>query len=154
MKAELAGRRDGGFTLIELLIVVAVIGIIAAIAIPNLINAINRSRQSRTLADMRVIAQGIETYQNDNSYYPLVNDGTVADLALFIEGYLRNYNRLDGWSEPVHYSSNGTTYTMISFGWNGVSNLPYVPGPTNSFDADIVLVDGGFYQWPEGQQTR
>ena len=145
-------KGDAGFTLIELLIVVAVIGIIVAIAVPNLINSIQRSRQSRTTADIRMISEGIEAYQNDYSFYPVVENGTVADLYDELAIYIRNYNELDGWRQPVLYDSDGSHYTVISFGWDGHSTLPYVPGPTNTFDADIVFVDGSFLQWPEGPQ--
>jgi general secretion pathway protein G len=65
-----------GFTLIELLIVVAIIGIIAAIAIPNLLNAIDRGKQKRTMADLRTVGTAVETYEIDNSLYPLVSAET------------------------------------------------------------------------------
>ena len=145
--------RQRGFTIIELLIVVALIGIIVAMAIPNLIGAVQRSRQSRTMADIRMISEGVEAYQNDHSFYPVVDDGTVSALAGNLEIYVRKFNNLDGWGQPISYDSDGTHYTVISFGWNGTSNLPYVDGPTTTFDADIVFSDGNFLQWPEGPQN-
>jgi general secretion pathway protein G len=134
--------------------VVAVIGILVAMAIPNLIGAIQRSRQSRTVADIRMISEGIEAYQVDNSFYPVVNDGTVSMLSGNLEIYIRRFNDFDGWGEPIFYGSDGSHYTVISFGWNMASNLPYVDGPTTTFDADIVFADGNFLQWPEGPQTQ
>ena len=154
MKREPMGRHQGGFTIIELLIVVAIIGIIAVLAIPNLINAIQRSRQSRSVADMRTISEGVEAYQTDHSFYPVVDNGTVAELNDYLEIYIRKFNRVDGWGEPVFYDSDGSGYTVISFGRNKASNLPYVEGATSTFDADIVFVDGNFSQWPEGPQTN
>ena len=147
-------HRQGGFTIIELLIVVAIIGIIAVLAMPNLIAAIQRSRQSRSVADIRMISQGVEAYQTDHSSYPVVDNGTVSELEGDLEIYIRKFNELDGWGEPVFYESDGTSYTVISFGGNKASNLPYVGGATSTFDADIVFVDGNFLQWPEGPQTN
>jgi general secretion pathway protein G len=147
-------RLQAGFTIIELLIVVAIIGIIVALAVPNLISAIQRSRQSRTVADIRMISEGIEAYQNDNSFYPVVSNGTVAALGAELEIYVRRFNEADGWGEPIFYDSDGSHYTVISFGWGSASTLPYLPGPTSTFDADIVFVDGAFVQWPEGPQTE
>jgi type II secretion system protein G len=60
----------GGFTLIELLIVVAIIAILAAIAVPNFLEAQTRSKISRTKADMRTIATGLESYRVDGNSYP------------------------------------------------------------------------------------
>lgn len=70
------GREEKGFTLIELLIVVAIIGILAAIAIPNFLNARARATVSAVKADVKNIATAVETYQADNSQYPV----TLTDL--------------------------------------------------------------------------
>ncbi len=59
-----------GFTLIELLIVVAIIAILAAIAVPNFLEAQVRSKVSRTKADMRSVATGLEAYYVDENKYP------------------------------------------------------------------------------------
>ncbi|HSL18925.1 MAG TPA: prepilin-type N-terminal cleavage/methylation domain-containing protein [Methylomirabilota bacterium] len=152
MEASARRSRQGGFTLIELLIVVAVIGIIVAVAIPNLIGAIQRSRQSRTMADLRMISEGVELYQNDHSFYPLLDSGTVADLGDHLRLYIRDYNELDGWSTPIDYHSDGHGYTLVSYGWDAVVDLPWTFGATDSFDADIVFTNGNFLQWPEGPQ--
>jgi len=59
-----------GFTLIELLIVVAIIAILAAIAVPNFLEAQVRSKVSRCRADMRSIANALESYAVDHRKYP------------------------------------------------------------------------------------
>ncbi len=61
------------FTLIELLIVVAIIAILAAIAVPNFLEAQTRAKVSRTRADMRSLATGLETYHIDTNTYPFQN---------------------------------------------------------------------------------
>ncbi|MBI1290767.1 prepilin-type N-terminal cleavage/methylation domain-containing protein [bacterium] len=71
-------NRRSGFTLIELLIVVAIIAILAAIAVPNFLEAQVRSKVSRTLADMRTIRTGLESYYVDNNRYPETDQGIAA----------------------------------------------------------------------------
>ena len=144
-----------GFSLIELLIVVAVIGLVAAIAVPNLINAIQRSRQSRTVGDARLLGQAIEMYQQDYSYYPIATG--ISDIEVvrpYLGSYVGNFNAEDGWRKAFLYSCDGTHYTIISYGGNGVADTPYSPGPTQSFDADVVFADGSFFQWPQGIQSQ
>ena len=63
-------RKNEGFTLIELLIVVAIIGIIAGIAIPNFLGARTKARVTRAFADMRAVADALESYYTDNATYP------------------------------------------------------------------------------------
>ncbi|CAN5163797.1 hypothetical protein BH09SUM1_BH09SUM1_25400 [soil metagenome] len=62
--------KRSAFTLIELLIVVAIIAILAAIAVPNFLEAQTRAKVSRTRADMRTLATGLEAYRVDNTGYP------------------------------------------------------------------------------------
>jgi prepilin-type N-terminal cleavage/methylation domain-containing protein len=61
------------FTLIELLIVVAIIAILAAIAVPNFLEAQTRAKVSRSKADQRAIATGLEVYHIDHNAYPRCN---------------------------------------------------------------------------------
>lgn len=75
MKVAPILTRRSGFTLIELLIVVAIIAILAAIAVPNFLEAQVRSKVSRTLADMRTIRVGLESYYVDNNKYPETDEG-------------------------------------------------------------------------------
>jgi prepilin-type N-terminal cleavage/methylation domain-containing protein len=63
-------KQRSAFTLIELLIVVAIIAILAAIAVPNFLEAQVRSKVSRTRADMRTVATGLEAYRTDSNAYP------------------------------------------------------------------------------------
>jgi prepilin-type N-terminal cleavage/methylation domain-containing protein len=70
MEAKQAMNKSKAFTLIELLIVVAIIAILAAIAVPNFLEAQTRAKVSRVKADMRSLANGLESYVVDNRNYP------------------------------------------------------------------------------------
>jgi len=149
-------RKDRGFTLIELLIVVAIIGIIAAIAIPNLLNAIDRGRQKRTMADMRSAGTAVEAYSVDMNMYPDENGNIDTNVDAHLEPlYIKKCPDDDGWGTPMQYDSDGTQYTVRSYGKNTTSDALInsgAGGKTSDFDDDIVFADGSFIQWPEGQQ--
>jgi len=142
-----------GFSLVELLIVSSVIGLIVAIAVPNLVNAIQRGRQARTIGDLRGLTTGIALYQQDFAKYPIVADWVgVAALSDSLLAYMGGYNDLDGWRQSYMYLSDGNSYTLVSYGLNGVADQPWTLGPIHFFDDDLVVNNGVFVQWPEGVQ--
>jgi type II secretion system protein G len=90
-----------GFTLIELLIVVAIIGILAAIAVPNFINARMRALISRTMADVRTLAQGVDMYRIDNNSVPFRQPGWPCGLCP--EEQLTHTYNISPITSPVAY---------------------------------------------------
>lgn len=153
-----------GFTLIELLIVVAIIGLLAAIAIPNLLNAMQRSKQKRTMADMRNLAQAWEARAVDENSYsisgysPLASDLSPFDLRTMLQPtYMRSVPIQDAWENPWDFNtnvgSNAQRYQIVSYGRNGVADVSS-SGTTTDFDCDIVYESGQFVVYPEGVQTN
>jgi type II secretion system protein G len=158
--------RRRGFTLIELLIVVAIIGIVAAIAIVNMINAIQRAKQKRSMGDMKTIATAVEAYATDHNFYPAAaalalpsglslptaTIGVISDS--LNPTYVRAVPLVDGWNSFFLYgtSTSRSDFALRSTGADGVPEASPVGGATTNFDADIILVDGTFVQFPEGAQ--
>jgi type II secretion system protein G len=158
--------RRRGFTLIELLIVVTIIGIIAAIAIVNMINAIQRAKQKRSMGDMKSIATAVDAYATDFNYYPAAAGYTLpsglslptatlgAAAAALSPTYVRVMPLSDGWNSFFLYGSSAarTDFAVRSAGADGTPDASPVWGPTTNFNADIILIDGTFVQFPDGAQ--
>ncbi len=143
-------RSQAGFTLIELLVTVVVIGIISAIVIPQLLGALNRSRQKRTMADIRTVGTGVESYAVDHSAYPVAAD--IASLSAILRpAFIGTVPELDGWGRSVIVDATATGYTIGSGGRDG-GGLNWVGGPTINLDDAIIFSEGRFVQWPEGTQ--
>ena len=159
-------RPPRGFTLIELLIVVAIIGIIVAIGVVNMINAIQRAKQKRSMADLKNIATEVEAYATDLNAYPAaaaytlpsglsLPTGTLGATAdLLSPTYMRVTPVSDGWNSWYLYGAgaNGQDYALRSAGADGRPQTSPTYGPTTDFNADIILVDGAFVQYPDGAQ--
>ncbi len=76
-------REQRAFTLIELLIVVAIIGILAAVAVPNFLNAQTRARVSRSMSEIRSLANTVQMYALDHNIPPFVPPGRSDLSAMF-----------------------------------------------------------------------
>jgi len=161
-------RRTGarGFTLIELLIVVAIIGIIVAISVINMINAIQRGKQKRSMADIKSVSTALEAYMTDYNTYPAaagyalptglsLPTATLGMVAgVLSPTYIRVTPLADGWNSWYLYGPSAVhgDYLVRSSGADGVPQTSPLYGATTDFNADIILVDGAFVQFPEGAQ--
>jgi len=140
-----------GFTLVELLIVIAILGILAAIAVVNVMQALDRGRQSRTMADMRNLASAIQAYDSDVGRLPA--DGLTADQLVEVvgrNGLFQNVVANDGWRHPFVYHAAGGSYSLESYGKDGLDGPEDISAATRfEFENDILIVDGGFRASPE-----
>lgn len=80
-----------GFTLIELMIVVAILGTLSAIAVPLYGNQIDKARNTKAIADLRIIEKEIMAFRIGNNPLPL-------DLNKIGRDTLQ-----DPWGNPYQY---------------------------------------------------
>lgn len=98
-----------------------------AIALPDYLEARRRSMQKRTMAAMHAVAESIEKRQ---PYGPV----------------------RDAWGHPLRVHVTGKHYAIRAANADGrfETTTPVTAVRTTGFDADAVLIDGVFYQFPEG----
>jgi len=90
----------------------------------NLREAMNRSRQKETMAVMHTWASAFEQHR-----------ATPAPR--------------DGWGRPLHVVGDHDSYTITSFGRDGLRDRKVVAGAANGVDCDIIYANGSFIQWPD-----
>ena len=69
-RCRLHGERARGFTLVELLVALSVGAILMALAIPFYIGYMDRARTIRAIAEIKLIAQQLEAYAEENNDSP------------------------------------------------------------------------------------
>lgn len=109
-----------GFTLIELLIVVSIIGVLATLLMTNFVGIRQRARDVQRKADLQQIRASLEQYRADQESYPLTASFPVCGLSLTGGSPQSTYMQKIP-CDPLNvapyiytYSSNGTTYSIIS----------------------------------------
>ncbi len=132
------------------------LSLLAAVAIPNFMTALNRSRQKRTMADIRTVAEAWEARANDVHTYdaaPRRSAGMTIvparDMKRVLEpAYVKVLPVRDAWNRPLQFVTNGQSYFIRSAGRDG--RLDHHAGPAASVDNDLVYRNGEWVEWPEG----
>ncbi len=135
--------RNAGFTLIEILIVVVILGILGAVIVPNLMSRPDQARITAAQNDLRTLAASLDLYRLDNFQYPSTEQGLEA-LVTKPSGFPepKNYNpdgyidklRVDPWGSEYVYERDGSSFTLMSLGADGVEG-------GEEGDADIRYAD-------------
>lgn len=106
-KAHMKTKR--GFTLVELIVVIAIIIALMGALVVNFLGSTESARNAQCMANMKQLAQGVQSYGRDTHWYPLA--GSVERMAIDETGNFRNgkvqgrYNELRGW---ISWNSHGT----------------------------------------------
>lgn len=121
-KADAGGSFQRGFTLIEIILVIALIGIASSVVI-TLVNPVQQFRKSndaRRKADLRQIQAAFEIYRADQGVYPSqgADPGFVCNSPLTVATttYIQKIpcDPKNTGQFIYHYTSNGTTYTLVA----------------------------------------
>jgi prepilin-type N-terminal cleavage/methylation domain-containing protein len=110
---NLKHQKNKAFTLIELLVVVAIIAFLAVLTIFVVRDVRAKSRDSRRVADIKSIQEGLSLYYNNNYLYPdsgggqIEIDGTTDAMstALIGDGAMQGVP-----IDPLNEALDGVTY--------------------------------------------
>lgn len=156
---------ERGFTLIELLVVVGIIGVLSAIAIVNYMAALDKSKQKKTMADIRSIANAWEARATDRGSYAAAGAGSDVFVwpdepltydqmfALLHPTYIHPLVKTDGWGHGLEFAvesnaGGSSIYAVRSPGKDGTFETSYPLKQTERFDCDIVFSNGSFVVSP------
>jgi type II secretory pathway pseudopilin PulG len=116
-------------------------GLIAGISNPANLNTMgDQDSQSKTMADMRILATAIEAYIAANGSAPKDLEGLTLE-------YLQEVPLKDAWGHDFIYETgeDSQSYTLLSLGEDGVE------GGKDS-KMDLVVEDGEFIAGPDIQR--
>lgn len=119
--ARLASRSQG-FTIIELLIVMAILAMLAVMVAPNLFNKADGARHDAALSQISSIGSALATYRLDVGQYPDELEGLMKNdtgRSSWDGPYLNKEVPRDPWGNEYQYRSEGSSYTLMSFGADG-----------------------------------
>lgn len=114
------------FTLIELMVVVAILGLLAAIAAVNYQQHQTRTRVTQAQANMRLLAEALESYRVDQRAYP---PAALADVMI---------------RQPLHALTSPVAYLT------GIPTDPFSPAVLNFNDQ--IRMEG--YQYKDKPATE
>lgn len=124
-----------GFTIIELLIVMAILGMLAVMVAPNLFNQADSARRDAALSQISSLSNALDAHRLDVGRYPDTLEGLVRNTSgrsSWNGPYIRGNLPMDPWGNPYQYSSDGSSFELMSYGADGR------PGGTGN-DAEIRL---------------
>lgn len=125
-----------GFTLIELLIVIAIIGLLATLAIVSLTTAQQKARDTKRLADLKTIQDGVELYYREYNSYPITDattNATWADFGAAIAPFITNM--------PLDETNNETLGYVYTYATNDDGSEYVVSAKLEELDHDALNGD-------------
>ena len=109
-------KMSKGFTLIELLTVIFIIGILATLLMANYSKSRVKARDARRKEDLAQIARALETFFQDNQYYP---PSTLSGAG----GSVNYLTQVDSGTKPNIQNSLVSSY---------IANIPKDPASTKN----------------------
>ena len=144
--------------------------LIAAIFLPSSLGAPKRSRQKSQIAQVRSFAVMVLSYETDFKKAPIPPGAppgggwrfvSIAELKpVLCPDYASQFPETDVFGHPYLYGYSGEdaeAFCVIATGSDGQRDsdaLPKVPVKTECYENDVIWMNDGFLQVPEGPQAK
>jgi general secretion pathway protein G len=122
-------HNQAGMTLIEIMIVIAIIGGLMAIVGAKLVGSLDNAKIKETKIQMQQLSKQLDGYYTDCNSYPTTEKGLEALMTApgpdvcanwGPNPYVQKKQELkDQWNHPFIYESDGSEYTILSYGKDG-----------------------------------
>lgn len=122
-------RGRDGFTLIEIVVVMFIIGLLASLIGPAIFGRAEDAKRKTAKAQVQGFAQSVRIFALDTGRLPTAGEGLRVLIPPPPVG-VRNYNPdgyledravpLDPWGNAYEYRPEGTQFTIVSYGKDGV----------------------------------
>ena len=128
--AALAARR--GLTLVEIMVVIAILGLLMGVIAFNVMASADEADVEAARLQIGQIEKNLQLYalKNDKKY-PSTSDGLEAAAKYFPDEKVP----LDPWGNEFQYTSDGSTYEIVSLGKDGESGGDDAGADISSEDA-------------------
>jgi len=134
-----------GMSLVEILIAITLLGVVGTLVVSNVIESLREGETKTTKIQIGTLGKILTDYRRKCGAYPDTDQGLIALVEAPTSGRLcKRYPPsgflqdgkipLDPWENEYMYESDGKTYTITSYGVDGVEG-----GEGN--DADISSKD-------------
>ena len=118
-------RVHRAFTLIELLLVMVILAVLAGVAVPLYLGEAAKAKVKATKTTISNIKTALQAFEVQFDRMPTTEEGLMAlveapaSLPSWDHQFMEKLP-VDGWQRTFDYISDGTTYTIRSFGQDGV----------------------------------
>ncbi|MFH1761750.1 MAG: prepilin-type N-terminal cleavage/methylation domain-containing protein [bacterium] len=126
-----------GFTLIEILVVIAIIGLLSYFLVPRLLGTQEKAKEAAVKAVMHSVQISIESYNLENSTYPVAKNITLKNLCdyyLLPAGYIgsvpqnpytgKDYEDADTTGKITYnYDDSTGVYSLIGYNRSGTKKI-------------------------------
>lgn len=121
---QLSVNNKRGMTLIEILIVMALIAGLMAVLVSKIMPNLFRAERKQAEIKMKALMGQIEMYRTDCQRYPPALSALVSKPAECKnwgpEPYAKEADLQDAWGNEFGYENQNSTYSLKSFGKDGV----------------------------------